>query len=335
VAPMMDWTDRHCRFFHRLLSRRARLYTEMLTAKAVIHGRRGRLLGFDEAEHPVCLQLGGSEPGDLAEAAAIGAGYGYDEINLNIGCPSERVKSGSFGACLMREPERVGNCVAAMKARVKIPVTVKCRLGVDEQDPEWALGLLAEKAIAAGCDALIVHARKAWLKGLSPKENRMVPPLDYGAVRNLKRSYAGVPIVLNGGLATLAQMRAELAHVDGVMAGRAAYQNSALLLDVDPFFFCEAVPYASRALVIEAFLPYVSARLAEGVPLQAMTRHILGLFNGLPGARAFRHHLAEEAAKPGAGMNVVRSALAHVERTIDANVAARTRLAPESFTDVP
>jgi tRNA-dihydrouridine synthase A len=322
VAPMMDWTDRHCRFFHRLLSRRARLYTEMLTAKAVIHGRRDRLLGFDAAEHPVCLQLGGSEPAELAEAAAIGAGYGYDEINLNIGCPSERVKSGSFGACLMREPELVGDCLAAMKARAKIPVTVKCRLGVDEQDPEMALGQLAEKAVAAGCDALIVHARKAWLKGLSPKENRSVPPLDYAAVRNLKRAYPYLPIVLNGGLSALAQMRAELAHVDGVMAGRAAYQNPALLLDVDPFLFGEKPPFASRALAAEAFLSYAAARLAEGVPLQAMTRHILGLFNGLPGAAAFRRHLAEEAAKPCAGISAVRGALVHLERRLDANRAA-------------
>lgn len=318
----MDWTDRHCRFFHRLLSRRARLYTEMLKAKAVIHGRRDRLLAFHEAEHPVCLQLGGSEPADLAQAAAIGAGYGYDEINLNVGCPSERVKSGSFGACLMREPGLAGDCVAAMKAQVNIPVTVKCRLGVDDQDPDTALGELAERAIAAGCDALIVHARKAWLKGLSPKENREVPPLDYAAVRKLKQAYPNVPIVLNGGLSALAQMRAELAHVDGVMVGRAAYQNPALLLDVDPVFFGETAPFPARALAIEAFLPYLAAHIAEGVPLHAMTRHVLGLYNGLPGASAFRRHLSVEAAKPGAGINVVRSALAHVERPFDANRAA-------------
>ncbi|MGH6844206.1 MAG: tRNA dihydrouridine(20/20a) synthase DusA, partial [Methylocella sp.] len=225
VAPMMELTDRHCRFFHRILSRRARLYTEMLAARAVLYGERRRLLRFDAAEHPVALQLGGSDPAELAAAAKIGADYGFDEINLNIGCPSERVQSGAFGACLMREPDLVGDCVAAMKALVKIPVTVKCRTGVDEQDPETALGLLAGRVIAAGCDALIVHARKAWLKGLSPRENRDIPPLDYRLVHALKQRFPDVPIVLNGGLAALAEMRAELTHVDGVMVGRAAYQS--------------------------------------------------------------------------------------------------------------
>ncbi|MGH8861651.1 MAG: tRNA dihydrouridine(20/20a) synthase DusA, partial [Jatrophihabitantaceae bacterium] len=218
-----------------------------------------------------------------AAAAKIGADYGFDEINLNIGCPSERVQSGAFGACLMREPELVGDCVAAMKARVRIPVTVKCRTGVDEQDPEAALGLLARRVTAAGCDALMVHARKAWLTGLSPRENRDLPPLDYGLVHALKQRFPNVPIVLNGGLTALAEMRAELAHVDGVMVGRAAYQNPALLLDADPFFFNEAAPFAGAAAAVEAFIPYVEARLAEGVPLHAMTRHLLGLFNGLPG----------------------------------------------------
>src|SRR5579875_882703 len=332
IAPMMDWTDRHCRFFHRILSRRARLYTEMLTAAAVIHGDRARLLGFDEAEHPLAVQLGGSEPEDLARAAAISADWGYDEINLNIGCPSERVQNGAFGACLMREPELVAECVAAMKARVGIPVTVKCRIGVDEQEND-ALFRFAERVIDAGVDALIVHARKAWLKGLSPKENRTVPPLDYALVRALKRDHPAMPIVLNGGLKEIAQMKAELAHVDGVMVGRAAYQDPALLLDVDREFFGEATadrsrglnvigskdperdlrekpgstfsraaPVASRHAALEAFLPYVEARLKEGVPLSAMTRHVLGLFNGLPGARAFRRHLATEAAKKGAGL---------------------------------
>ncbi|MCI0600567.1 MAG: tRNA dihydrouridine(20/20a) synthase DusA [Beijerinckiaceae bacterium] len=313
VAPMMDWTDRHCRFFHRILSRRARLYTEMLAVGAVLHGDRRRLLRFDEAEHPVALQLGGSEPAQLAAAAEIAAGYGYDEINLNIGCPSERVKSGSFGACLMREPKLVGECVSAMKARVKVPVTVKCRIGVDDQDPETALGSLAERVIAAGCDALIVHGRKAWLKGLSPRENRELPPLDYAIVRGLKRSYPDVPVVLNGGLASLAQMRRELDCVDGVMVGRAAYQNPAILLDADPFLFGENAPVASAPAAIEAFIPYVEARLAEGVPLHAMTRHVLGLFNGMAGARAWRRHLAAETARPGAGTNVLHAALALVQ----------------------
>ncbi len=300
VAPMMDWTDRHCRFFHRLLTRRARLYTEMLTSAAILHGQRDRLLDFNVAEHPVAVQLGGSEPADLAEAAAIAADYGYDEINLNIGCPSERVQSGAFGACLMREPQLVADCVAAMKARVQIPVTVKCRIGVDEQDPEEALFRFAESVVAAGADALIVHARKAWLKGLSPRENRGVPPLDYGLVRALKRHYPDLPIVLNGGLASLAQMQAEREGVDGIMVGRAAYQDPALLLSVDPLFFGAPQACDSRIAAVEAFIPYVEARLEEGVPLAAMTRHILGLFNGLKGARAFRRHLASEAVKQGA-----------------------------------
>jgi tRNA-dihydrouridine synthase A len=322
VAPMMDWTDRHCRFFHRILSRRARLYTEMLAAGAVLHGGRERLLGFDAAEHPIALQLGGSDPGQLAAAAVIGEDFGYDEINLNIGCPSERVKSGAFGACLMREPEHVGDCVAAMKARVGIPVTVKCRTGVDDQDPETALGRLAEEVIAAGCGALIVHARKAWLKGLSPKENRAVPPLDYGLVRAVKRRFPNVTVVLNGGLVSFAQMRGELDFVDGVMVGRAAYQDPALLLKADPILFGETAPVAGAVAAVEAFMPYVEARLAEGVPLHAMTRHLLGLFNGLPGARAWRRHLATEAVKPGAGAATLRAALAHVTNECPRGVSA-------------
>jgi tRNA-dihydrouridine synthase A len=319
---MMDWTDRHCRFFHRTLSRRARLYTELLAARAVLRGERDRLLRFDAAEHPVALQLGGSDPPELAAAARIGADYGFAEINLNIGCPSERVQSGAFGACLMREPDLVGDCVAAMKARVKIPVTVKCRTGVDEQDPEAALSLLAGRVITAGCDALIVHARKAWLKGLSPRENRDLPPLDYGIVRALKQRFPDVPVVLNGGLAALAEMRAELDHVDGVMVGRAAYQNPALLLDVDPVFFNDTVPVPGAVEAVEAFSPYVEARLAEGVPLHAMTRHLLGLFNGFPGARAWRRHLAVEAVKPGADMRILHTALGHVDRPCGIGAAA-------------
>jgi tRNA-dihydrouridine synthase A len=315
VAPMMDWTDRHCRFFHRILSRRARLYTEMLAAAAVLRGDRERLLRFDPTEHPVALQLGGSDPKQLAAAAAIGEDYGYDEINLNLGCPSERVKDGAFGACLMREPELVGDCVAAMKARVNIPVTVKCRTGIDDQDPEAALGALAKGVIAAGCDALVVHARKAWLKGLSPKENREVPPLDYVLVHDLKRRFPDVPIVLNGGLSALGRMRAELKHVDGVMVGRAAYQNPALLIEADSFLFGEKAPVASRAEAVETYRPYVEAQLAEGVPLHAMARHLLGLFNGQPGARIWRRHISEQAVKPGADASVLRAALAHVDRS--------------------
>jgi tRNA-dihydrouridine synthase A len=322
VAPMMDWTDRHCRFFHRIMSRRARLYTEMLTARAVLHGERDRLLRFDAAEHPVAVQLGGSDPAELAAAARIGADYGFDEINLNVGCPSERVQSGAFGACLMREPELVGDCVAAIKARVALPVTVKCRTGVDEQDPEAALGLLAGRVITAGCDALIVHARKAWLKGLSPRENRVLPPLDYALVHALKQRFPNVPVVLNGGLAALSQMHAELDHVDGVMVGRAAYQNPALLLDADAFFFNEPAPVASGAAAAEAFIPYVEARLAEGVPLHAMTRHLLGLFSGFPGARGWRRHLAVEAVKPGADTRVLHAALRNVDCSCGIGAAA-------------
>jgi tRNA-dihydrouridine synthase A len=320
IAPMMDWTDRHCRVFHRLLSRRARLYTEMVTAAAILHGDRERLLGFESCEHPVAVQLGGSEPAALAEAAAIAADFGYDEINLNVGCPSERVQNGAFGACLMREPDLVADCVAAMKARVHVPVTVKCRIGVDDQ-PAEILSVFAGQVIAAGADLLIVHARKAWLKGLSPRENRSIPPLDYARVRALKREYPDVPIVLNGGLVDVAQMQAELAHVDGVMIGRAAYQDPALLLAVDPVFFGEAAPVAGRHEALEAFMPYVEARLAEGVPLSAMTRHVLGLFNGLPGARAFRRHLATQAVKHGATGAVLREAVRFVSETAIAEAA--------------
>jgi tRNA-dihydrouridine synthase A len=309
---MMDWTDRHCRYFHRLLSRRARLYTEMLTTAAVLHGQRDRLLGFDAAEHPVAAQLGGSDPAELAQAARACADFGYDEINLNVGCPSERVQNGAFGACLMREPILVSECVSAMKAAVAVPVTVKCRIGVDDQDPAEALLAFAEAVIRAGADALIVHARKAWLKGLSPKDNRQVPPLDYGLVHALKRRFPRTPIAINGGLETLDQMRAQLEFVDGVMVGRAAYQDPALLLAVDPLFFGEDAPFSAAERAVEAFIPYVEARLNEGVPLAAMTRHLLGLFNRRPGARAWRRHLATEAVKQGPGARVLRDALGHV-----------------------
>ncbi|ACK51768.1 TIM-barrel protein, yjbN family [Methylocella silvestris BL2] len=310
VAPMMDWTDRHCRSFHRLLTRRARLYTEMVTTGAVLHGQRDRLLGFDAAEHPLAAQLGGSDPADLAAAARICADFGYDEINLNAGCPSKRVQNGAFGACLMREPELVGDCVAAMKAAVSAPVTVKCRIGVDEQEPREALFAFAETVLGAGADALIVHARKAWLEGLSPKDNRHIPPLDYALVHELKRRFPDTPIAINGGLDTIDAMRAQLDHVDGVMIGRAAYQDPALLLEVDPVFFGEDAPFSEMAQAIEAFTPYIAARLTEGVPLNAMVRHLLGAFNGRPGARAFRRHLATESVKPGAGLEVLRAALA-------------------------
>ena len=314
VAPMMDWTDRHCRVFHRRLSRRARLYTEMVTAGAVIHGPRDRLLAFDPAEHPLAVQLGGSDPADLACAARICAEFGYDEINLNVGCPSDRVKNGSFGACLMREPALVGDCVAAMRSAVPLPITVKCRIGVDDQDPETALPAMAGAVFAAGASALIVHARKAWLQGLSPKQNRDVPPLDYGIVARLKQACPGMPICINGGIATIADADEHLGRVDGVMIGRAAYQNPEMLLGVDPVLFGAEPPVADGFEALEAFMPYMAARLAEGVRLHDMTRHLLGLFPGRTGARLWRRHLATEAPKPGAGLGIVREAHAHLGR---------------------
>ena len=322
VAPMMDWTDRHCRVFHRLMTRRARLYTEMLTTGAIIHGDRKRLLGFDASEHPVALQLGGSDPRDLAAAARIGEDFGYDEINLNVGCPSDRVKDGRFGACLMAEPALVAACVDAMKRTVGIPVTVKCRIGIDDQDPEAALDALARGAIAAGTDALIVHARKAWLNGLSPKENRDIPPLDYNRVYRLKASLPDVPVVINGGVASLAEARRHLGFVDGVMLGRAAYQEPWRLLTADPELFGEAAPHATMKDALEAMMPYIERELAQGVRLHSITRHFVGAFHGVPGARAFRRYLAENGVRPGAGVSVLRDAIALVDDRAVASIAA-------------
>jgi tRNA-dihydrouridine synthase A len=316
VAPMMDWTDRHCRHFHRLLSRRARLYTEMLTTGAAIHGDRTRLMGFDPFEQPVAFQLGGSDPGELARAARIVADFGYCEVNLNVGCPSDRVQSGAFGACLMLRPALVADCVKAMKDAVSIPVTVKCRIGVDDQDPEEALFELAGQCVEAGSDALFVHARKAWLAGLSPKENRAVPPLDYGLVRRLKGAFPSTPVAINGGLTTIAQMREQLDAVDGVMVGRAAYHDPALLLEVDPVFFTEAAPFPDCFQAVEAFLPYIERELAKGERLASITRHLLGLFAGLPGARLFRRKLALEAVRANAGPEVLLDAVAEVRNAI-------------------
>ena len=296
------------------MTRRAWLYTEMVTTGAIIHGDRLRLLGFSDFEHPVAVQLGGSEPEALARCARICEDFGYAEINLNCGCPSDRVQSGAFGACLMREPALVGDCVAAMNAVVRIPVTVKCRIGVDDQEPRQALWAMTEAVRAAGVDGLIVHARKAWLKGLSPKENRDVPPLDYELVHSLKRDFPGLPIVLNGGLSSLAQAKSELEHLDGVMFGRAAYQDPGLLLGVDPEIFGEESPVSTPFEALEAYMPYVEARLSEGARLADMTRHMLGLFAGMPGARSWRRHLATEAVRRGAGIEVVREAAAHVRQ---------------------
>lgn len=323
VAPMMDWTDRHCRAFHRALSARALLYTEMVTAPAVLHGDHERLLGFDAIEHPVALQLGGSDPAQLAEAAKIGERFGYDEINLNVGCPSDRVQSGKFGACLMREPQLVADCMAAIKDAVSVPATVKCRIGVDDQDPEVSLFATVDASAAVGIDTFIVHARKAWLKGLSPKENRDVPPLDYGLVRKLKRERPHLSISINGGIGSLDEAEAHLdaadgVQLDGVMLGRAAYHEPGLLGQADRRLFDASTPDVDAYEAIERYKPYLAARLAEGVHLPAMTRHMLGLMHGRPGARAFRRILTVEAIRPGAGLEVV-------DRAVDAVREAEAR----------
>ncbi len=308
VAPMMDWTDRHCRAFHRTLTRRALLYTEMVTAPAVLHGDRARLLGFDACEHPVALQLGGSDRAQLAEAARVGEGFGYDEINLNVGCPSDRVQSGRFGACLMREPALVAECAAAMRTAVRAPVTIKCRIGVDDQEPEAALFALVDACAGAGLTRFVVHARKAWLQGLSPKENRDVPPLDYALVARLKAARPALFVTINGGIANLDAAEAHLEAVDGVMLGRAAYHDPGLLGEVDARLFGDGdtvCPFEA----VERHRPYLAARLAEGVPLAAMARHMLGLFAGRPGARLWRRRLTEEGVRAGAGLEVLDRAL--------------------------
>jgi tRNA-dihydrouridine synthase A len=322
VAPMIDWTDRHCRFFHRRLTRRALLYTEMVVADAAIHGDRGRLLGFDAGDHPVALQLGGSDPAKLAEAARIGEGFDYDEINLNVGCPSDRVQSGAFGACLMKAPGLVGDCVAAMKAAVSVPVTVKCRIGVDEQETGPALDELADAVFAAGADALWVHARKAWLQGLSPKENRDIPPLDYERVYRLKARMPNRFIGINGGVRTLDEAEAHLARgVDGVMLGRAAYQEPGLLAGVDARIYGEPEVAPDWSALIDEMADYCAAHVAAGGRLSHVTRHMTGLFHGLPGARRWRQILSTDAMQPGAGPQVLREAFAAV-RFEDATEAA-------------
>lgn len=314
VAPMMDWTDRHCRAFHRALTSRALLYTEMVTAPAVLHGDQDRLLGFDAVEHPVALQLGGSDPAQLAEAARVGQAFGYDEINLNVGCPSDRVQSGRFGACLMREPALVADCMAAIREAVTVPATVKCRIGVDDQDPEVSLFATVDACAAAGVEVFVVHARKAWLQGLSPKENRDVPPLDYALVRRLKRERPHLSISINGGIASLDEAEAHLddadgVALDGVMLGRAAYHEPALLGQVDRRLYGEAVADVDAFEAIDRYRPYMAARLAEGVALPAMTRHMLGLMHGRPGARAFRRILTVEGVRPAAGLEVLDRAV--------------------------
>jgi len=307
---MMDWTDSPCRVLHRCLTRHALLYTEMVTADAVLQGDRARLLGFDVLEHPVALQLGGSDTAKLAEAARVAEGFGYDEINLNVGCPSDRVQSGRFGACLMREPRLVADCVAAMRAAVGIPITVKCRIGVDDQDPEQSLRALIDACAAAGVTVFAVHARKAWLEGLSPKENRDVPPLDYPLVYRVKRERPHLTILVNGGIENLEQAQAHLRHVDGVMLGRAAYHNPALLAEVDALFFGGAPVDVDAA--VEAYAGHVARRLAQGARLHPLVKPMLGLYAGRPGARLFRRHLSEHAPRDGAGIGVLRDALSFV-----------------------
>ena len=313
IAPMMDWTDRHCRAFHRVLTRRALLYSEMATSGAIVHGDVERLIGFDADEHPVALQVGGSDPAELAEAARIGAQMGYAEINLNVGCPSDRVQSGRFGACLMAEPELVGDCVAAMNEAVDIPVTVKCRIGIDDQEPRDALFGFVDTVSARGIKSFTVHARKAWLKGLSPKENRNVPPLDYALVRALKTARPDLEIILNGGLESLDHGVAEMHGVDGIMLGRAAYHTPWALCEVDARLFGESNPVTNRSDAVAAYRPYLVAQLENGVKLHAMTRHMLGLFHGCPGARQWRRILSENANKPGADLGVLDDALSAVE----------------------
>jgi tRNA-dihydrouridine synthase A len=311
IAPMLDWTDRHYRYFARLITRHTLLYTEMVTTGALIHGERDRFLRFDPAEHPLALQLGGSNPDAMATCARMGADYGYDEININVGCPSDRVQSGRFGACLMAEPGLVADCVAAMKAVVEVPVTVKSRIGIDDSDDYELLAALTDSVATAGCDALIVHARKAWLEGLSPKQNRVVPPLRYDVVERLKRDFPALTVVINGGITRLQQAKAHLQRLDGVMIGREAYQNPWMLAAADGLIFGDTRSPPRPRAVLDAMLPYVAGRLQEGVPLNAITRHMLGLFHGRPGAKAWRRHLSEQAHRAGAGVDVLVQAAQH------------------------
>jgi tRNA-dihydrouridine synthase A len=320
---MMEWTDRHCRYFLRQISCHCRLYSEMLTSAALLRGDPERLLGFHPAEHPLALQLGGSDPVELAQAARLGEAYGYDEINLNLGCPSDRVRSGRFGACLMAEPERVADCMAAMTASVAVPVTVKTRIGIDNQDSYEALAAFVECLAGAGCRTFIVHARKAILKGLSPKENRCIPPLRYDVVYRLKNGFPGLTIVLNGGIRQLDEAAVHLVHVDGVMLGREAYHNPCVLSRVDARFYDDPRAVPDRAGIVERMLPYIERELSAGTELKHITRHLLGLFQGVPGARAWRRHLSEHANRAGAGPEVILHALAAAGAVDEEEEAAR------------
>jgi len=316
IAPMMDWTDRHCRYFHRLLTKHALLYTEMVVADAIIHGDRDYLLGFNDEEHPLALQLGGSDPQKLAQAAKVAHEYNYDEINLNVGCPSDRVQSGTFGACLMREPELVARCVAAMKEVVDIPVTVKCRIGVDDQDTEAALNDLAHAVWKEGADALWVHARKAWLEGLSPKENRDIPPLDYDRVHRLKSENLEKFVGINGGIADLDAGLEHTPQMDGIMLGRAAYQNPSLLRNVDQCFYDHTLEPTCYSAIIDMMCDYAENHVQKGGKLNQITRHMIGLFQAMPGARGWRQTLSVKAVKAGAGPEVIQEAYAAVSHNI-------------------
>ncbi len=309
---MMDWSDRHCRFFHRQMTKRALLYTEMVTAQAIRYGDRQRLIAFDPREQPVALQIGGSDPKLLVESARWGEDFGYSEINLNVGCPSDRVQEGRFGACLMAEPDLVAEAVAAMRAAIAIPVTVKCRIGIDNQDEDEDLDRFIRRVAQTGCSTFIVHARKAWLEGLSPRENREIPPLNYERVYRLKRTHPGLVVVINGGISSLAEAEAHLAHVDGVMLGRAAYHTPWILADVDRLIFGEASVSQTRADVVARMKPYIRAELAKAPGLARMTRHMLGLFHGEPGGRTWRRVISENAHRPGAGVDLLDAALAAV-----------------------
>jgi tRNA-dihydrouridine synthase A len=326
IAPMMDWTDRHERYFLRLIAARALLYTEMIPTGAILRDA-ARFLRFDPAEHPVALQLGGCDPGDLARCAERGASWGYDEINLNVGCPSDRVQNARFGACLMAEPELVAACVRAMRAAVEVPVTVKTRIGIDERDDYDFLHRFVDAVAAAGCHTLILHARKAWLSGLSPKQNREIPSLRYEMVHRVKADFPELQVIVNGGIRTLDQALAQLAAVDGVMIGREAYQNPYVLAEWERALLGGTEPVPGRFEVARRLLPYIERELAQGTPLHAITRHILGLFNGLPGARAWRRHLSEAAHRPGAGPEVVLDAMAVIQTAATCPVDASASVA--------
>ena len=317
VAPMLDWTDRHCRYFHRIMSKEALLYTEMVTTGAIIHGK-GDFLAYNEEEHPVALQLGGSNPIDLARCAKLAQERGYDEINLNVGCPSDRVQNGMFGACLMGEAELVAQCVTAMRDVVDIPVTVKTRIGIDDQDSyEFLKDFIHVVSEKGGCDNFTIHARKAWLSGLSPKENREIPPLDYPRVYQLKQDFAHLTMAINGGIKTFEEMEEHLKHMDGVMVGREAYQSPYLMAEVDQRLFGSDRPVMKRREVVEAMYPYIEKQLANGSYLGHITRHMLGLFQNMPGARQWRRHISENAHKPGAGIEVVQQALDKIPAYLD------------------